>query len=81
MTQAIEMFNGLLRAGLAQLVERWFCNPASFPHKITQSLGFLPFRRPLRCEIAALWERSAARKPAQSILSDSARIPEMPENA
>ncbi|KKK53880.1 hypothetical protein LCGC14_3090330 [marine sediment metagenome] len=79
MTQGTVMFGGLPQAGLAQLVERWFCNPPSFPLKIHQSLGFLRFPRPLVCEISAPSERSAARKSAQSELSVSA--PEENEDA
>ena len=79
MMQTAVMFREFPGAGLAQLVERWFCKPPSFPLKIHQSLGFLRFPRPLVCEIPAPSERSAARKSAQSILSVSA--PEENEDA
>ena len=69
MTQAAVISNGLPRAGLAQLEERWFCNPRSFPHKFDQSLGFLRFLSPLGTEISARSARHAAPKSAQSILS------------
>ena len=72
------MFRRFALAGLAQLVERWFCNTAPFALKIHQSLGFLRFPRPLGWEMAELTERSAAPLSAQSKFSDSERCdPEM----
>ncbi len=72
MTQAAVIFMRFPSAGLAQLVERWFCNPPSFPIKSTGSRGKSRVRRRSGCEIPDLTERSAARKPAQSILSQFA---------
>ena len=72
MTQAAVMFNGFPLAGLAQLVERWFCNSASFPIKSTGSRGNSRVPRRSCCEIPDLTERSAALKSAQSIPSNSA---------
>ena len=71
MTQTAVIFNGLPHAGLAQLVERWFCNPPSFALKIHQSLGFLRFSRPLVWGIPELTDRSTAPMSAQSKISDS----------
>ena len=51
------------------LVERWFCNPQSFPIKSTGNRGKSRVPRRSGCEIAAPSERSAARKSAQSISS------------
>ncbi len=80
MTQGAVIFNGLPHAGLAQLVERWFCNPAPFALKMPVTLGFPRFPRPSAWEMADLADRSAAPKSAQSISFVSAPTPEGSEN-
>ena len=70
MTQGAVIFNGFPHAGLAQLVERWFCNPPLSHQKSTQIRRNTRLRGHSGCEISVLAERSAARKSAQSKLSD-----------
>ena len=69
MTQGTVMFGGLPQAGLAQLVERWFCKPPFFPIKSTGNRGKSRVPHRSGCEIPAPSERSAARMSAQSISS------------
>ena len=63
------MFRIIPIAGLAQLVERWFCNSAVSLDNLAKSRGNSGFPHPSACEIAALSDRNAALKSAQSILS------------